>query len=185
MGKKLKITEEQLKRLVSSKQRLQERWGSYSEDTLDGWEEETENAVKKLSKVTIEHLNNMSEKQKSKMQHEMSHYDDNVYDFIMDQLGHVDAGEIVEFAKNNEEEIGTEAQFVIFAIDDFCSVLGINDYDDEEDSESDDEMPMDKETMDNLPTRGQSMADYKSDEEEESMNSQLYESIRNNFKRFL
>jgi hypothetical protein len=171
MGKKLKITEEQLKRLVSSKQRLQERWGSYSETTLDGWEEETENAVKKLSKVTVEHLNNMSEKQKSKMHFEMGHYDDNVYDFIMDQIGNVDAGEIVSFAKSNEEEIGTEAQFVIFAIDDFCSVLGIND-DDEDENEEEEGTPPSEEEM--TPPS-----------EEETMNNQVYESIRNNFKRFL
>ena len=109
------------------------------DDTLDGWEDETRSAVRKLSKVTIEHLNNMSDKQKSKMEFEMRHYDENVYDFIMDQVDNVDASAIVEFAKNNEEEFGTESQFVIFAIDDFCSVLGIED--DGEDME--DEEPID------------------------------------------
>ena len=109
------------------------------DDTLDGWEDETRSAVRKLSKVTIEHLNNMSDKQKSKMELEMSQYDENVYDFIMDQVDNVDASAIVEFAKNNEEEFGTESQFVIFAIDDFCSVLGIED--DGEDME--DEEPID------------------------------------------
>jgi hypothetical protein len=47
-------------------------------------------------------------------------------------------------------------------------------------------MPGFEGTMDSLnklPFRSQS--DYKSDEEEESMNDQVYESIRNNFKRFL
>ena len=134
--------------------------------TLSGWEDETESAVRKLSKVTIEHLNNMSDKQKSKMQFEMSHYDDNVYDFIMDQIGNVDANEIVEFAKNNEDEIGTEAQFVIFAIDDFCNVLGINDDEEEEEEYNDEE--------------GQEEGNG----EDEMMNESI-KSIRENFKRFL
>ena len=38
-------------------------------------------------------------------------------------------------------------------------------------------------SLNKLSIRSQS--DYKSDEEEESMNDQVYESIRNNFKRFL
>jgi hypothetical protein len=76
----------------------------------------------------------------------------------MDQIGNVDASEIVEFAKNNEEEFGTEAQFVIFAIDDFCSVLGINDYDDDEEEEG--------------------------SEEDEMMNESI-KAIKANFKRFL
>lgn len=187
MSKKLKITEGQLKKLMERKHsytdnspegeveeqdavgpesaiikpeegEMNEYYGG--DTTLSGWEEETENAVKKLNKVTIEHLNNMSDKQKSRMEHEMSHYDENVYDFIMDQIGNVDASEIVEFAKNNEEEIGTEAQFVIFAIDDFCSVLGINEYDleDEEDEEG--------------------------GEEDEMMNESI-KAIKANFKRFL
>ena len=134
--------------------------------TLSGWEDETESAVRKLSKVTIEHLNNMSDKQKSKMQFEMSHYDDNVYDFIMDQIGNVDASEIVEFAKNNEDEIGTEAQFVIFAIDDFCNVLGVNDDEEEEEEYNDEE--------------GQEEGNG----EDEMMNESI-KSIRENFKRFL
>lgn len=98
-------------------------------ESLSGWKDETESAVRKLSKVTIEDFNNMSDKQKSEMEFKMSHYDDNVYDFIIDQIGNVDENEIVEFAENNEEEFGTESQFVIFAIDDFCSVLGIEDED--------------------------------------------------------
>jgi hypothetical protein len=185
MAKKLKITEGQLKKLMERKHSYtdnspegeveeQESNGAESaiikpeegemneyyggDTTLSGWEDETENAVKKLSKVTMEHLGKMSDKQQSKMQFEMSHYDDNVYDFIMDQIGNVDASEIVEFAKNNEEEFGTEAQFVIFAIDDFCSVLGINDYDDDEEEEG--------------------------SEEDEMMNESI-KAIKANFKRFL
>jgi len=96
-------------------------------ESLSGWEDETKSAVRKLSKVTIEDFNNMSDEQKSEMEFKMSHYDDNVYDFIIDQIGNVDMDDIVEFAENNEEEFGTESQFVIFAIDDFCSVLGIED----------------------------------------------------------
>jgi hypothetical protein len=96
-------------------------------ESLSGWGDETESAVRKLSKVTMEDFNNMSDEQKSEMEFKMSHYDDNVYDFIIDQIGNVDENEIVEFAENNEEEFGTESQFVIFAIDDFCSVLGIED----------------------------------------------------------
>jgi hypothetical protein len=167
MAKKLKITEGQLQKLMERKHsytdntpegeveeqettdadsaiikpeegEVNEYYGG--DTTLDGWEDETESAVRKLSKVTIEHLNNMSDKQKSKMQFEMSHYDDNVYDFIMDQIGNVDASEIVEFAKKNEDRIGTEAQFVIFAIDDFCSVLGVSDDEEEGNEEEEDEM---------------------------------------------
>jgi|LakMenEpi03Aug12_release.lakeMendotaPanAssembly.Ray.scaffolds.fasta_scaffold74537_4 hypothetical protein len=181
MGKKLKITEEQLKRLVSSKQRLQERWGSY--DTISGWEDELETAVKKLQKVTPEMYKNLSPEDNQRVSKVLSSYDDNVYDYIMDWVysGDVTADDVAQLAYDNDEEFGTEPQFVIFAIDDFCEVFGIGDYDDEneeEDSQSDYE-------MNDSSTRGQSAADYKSDEEEESMNSQLYESIRNNFKRFL
>jgi hypothetical protein len=109
-------------------------------ESLSGWGDETESAVRKLSKVTIEDFNNMSDEQKSEMEFKMSHYDDNVYDFIIDQIGNVDMDDIVEFAENNEEEFGTESQFVIFAIDDFCSVLGIED-DVEQDDDSDYKMP--------------------------------------------
>jgi hypothetical protein len=188
MSKKLKITEGQLKKLMERKHSYtdnspegeveeQESTGAesaiikpkegemdenqFGENTLSGWEDETESAVKKLSKVTIEHLNNMSDKQKNKMQFEMSHYDDNVYDFIMDQIGNVDGYEIVEFAKNNEDNIGTEAQFVIFAIDDFCNVLGISDDDDEEEYD-----------------------DQEGSEEDEMMNESI-KAIKANFKRFL
>jgi hypothetical protein len=90
----------------------------------------------------------------------MSHYDDNVYDFIIDQIGNVDENEIVEFAENNEEEFGTESQFVIFAIDDFCSVLGIED-DVEQDDDSDYKMPGFEGTMndlDNLSIREDSIS---------------------------
>ena len=130
MAKKIKITESQLKMIAKH---------NVLNESLSGWEDETESAVRKLSKVTIEDFNNMSDKQKSEMEFKMSHYDDNVYDFIIDQIGNVDENEIVEFAENNEEEFGTESQFVIFAIDDFCSVLGIED--DGEDME--DEEPID------------------------------------------
>jgi hypothetical protein len=186
MSKKIKITEGQLKMITERKHtyvdnspegEVEEVMGAESaiikvpedgemneynggDSTLDGWEDETETAVKKLSKVTIEHLNNMSDKQKSKMEFEMSHYDDNVFDFIMDQVGNVDVSEIVEFAKNNQDEIGTEAQFVIFAIDDFCSVLGINEYDLEDDEEEE------------------------GNEEDEMMNESI-KAIKANFKRFL
>jgi hypothetical protein len=167
MSKKLIITESQLKTIIERKHsyvdnspegemeegemmgaesaivkpeesEMNEYYGG--DTTLRGWEEETENAVRKLSKVTIEHLNNISDKEKSRLDFDMSRYDDNVYDFIMDQVGNVDATEIVEFAKNNQDEFGTEAQFVIFAIDDFCSAYGIDDYDDEEGNEEDEMM---------------------------------------------
>ena len=129
-------------------------------ESLSGWGDETESAVRKLSKVTIEDFNNMSDEQKSEMEFKMSHYDDNVYDFIIDQIGNVDENEIVEFAENNEEEFGTESQFVIFAIDDFCSVLGIED-DVEQDDDSDYKMPGFEGTMndlDNLSIREDSIS---------------------------
>lgn len=111
----------------------------YGGDTIGGWEDETESAVRKLSKVTIEDFNNMSDNQKSEMESKMGHYDENVYDFIIDQIGNVDRDGIVEFAKENEEEFGTESQFVIFAIDDFCSVLGIEDNDDDFEDDGEEE----------------------------------------------
>ena len=81
----------------------------------------------------------MSDNQKSEMESKMGHYDENVYDFIIDQIGNVDRDGIVEFAKENEEEFGTESQFVIFAIDDFCSVLGIEDNDDDFEDDGEEE----------------------------------------------
>jgi hypothetical protein len=157
---KIKITESQLKMIAKHRALNEMMDESYGGDTINGWEDETESAVRKLSKVTIEHLNDMSDKQISKMKFEMSHYDDNVYDFIVDQIGNVDMEEIVEFAKDNQMEIGTEAQFVIFAIDDFCSVLGIED-DVEQDDDSDYKMPGFEGTMndlDNLSIREDSIS---------------------------
>lgn len=167
MGKKIKITEEQLKRLIV----LKEGWGSY--DTISGYEDELETAVKKLKKVTPDMYKNLSDEENMRVSKVLRPYEDNVYDYIMHwvESGDVDASDVAQLAHENEEEFGTEPQFVIFAIDDFCKVFGINDYD-VEDQDEESELDNDGE----MPTPPS---------EEETMNNQIYESIRNNFKRFL
>ncbi len=176
MRKKLKITEEQLKRLIV----LKEGWGSY--DTISGWEDELETAVKKLKKVTPDMYRNLSDEENIKVSEVLRPYEENVYDYIMHwvESGDVASDDVAQLAYDNEEEFGTEPQFVIFAIDDFCEVFGINDYDVEDETEDSDYVDQDEESE--LDNDGETPTPPS---EEETKNNQIYESIRNNFKRFL
>ena len=167
MGKKIKITEEQLKRLIV----LKEGWGGYDTSSfVENYREELENAVKKLHKVTPEMYRNLSPEDNQRVTKELSHYDDNVYDYIMNwvETGDCSIDDIADLAIENEEEWGTEPQFVIYAIDDFCEIFGITDSDVEDDGEGEED--------EDLPTPPS---------EVETQDNQVYESIRANFKRFL
>lgn len=172
MGKKLKITESQLKRLIV----LKESWGSY--DTISGWEDELETAVKKLQKVTPDMYNNLSPEDNQRVTEALRPYEDNVYDHIMHWMesGDVSADDVAQLAYDNEEEFGTEPQFVIFAIDDFCDVFGISDSDVEDENSDFEDEESDSENDEEMPTPPS---------EEETQNNQVYESIKANFKRFL
>lgn len=143
MGKKLKITEEQLKRLVSSKKQMSENMDSIAHEgqmNEVGVGSIEMGLAKEVAPLILQKLN---------------------------ELGIVDvSGLNVEmFSKALQHEISN--------------------YNDDNDSEGY-EMPGYKETMDDLNKLSiRSGSDYKSYEDEESMNDQVYESIRNNFKRFL
>lgn len=150
MGKKLKITEEQLKRLVSSKNQMSENMDSIAHEgqmNEVGVGSIEMGLAKEVAPLILQKLN---------------------------ELGIVDVSglNIEMFSKSLQHELSN--------------------YNDENDSEGYEmpgykyEMPGYKETMDGLNKLSiRSQSDYKSDEEEESMNDQVYESIRNNFKRFL
>jgi hypothetical protein len=143
MGKKLKITEEQLKRLVSSKNQMSENMDSIAHEgemnevgvgsiEMGLAKEVAPLILQKLNELGIVDVSGLNIEMFSKsLQHELSNYND-----------------------DNDEEYG--------------------------------DMPGFEGTMDSLNKLSfRSQSDYKSDEEEESMNDQVYESIRNNFKRFL
>jgi hypothetical protein len=143
MGKKLKITEEQLKRLVSSKNQMSENMDSIAHEG-------------QMNEVGVGSIEMGLAKE--------------VAPIIMEKLKELG---IVDVNGMNVEMFSRALQHEI------------SNYKDDNDSEKY-EMPGYKETMDdlnNLSIRGGS--DYKSYEDEESMNNQVYESIRNNFKRFL
>ena len=144
MGKKLKITEEQLKRLVSSKNQMSENMDSIAHEgqmnevgvgsiEMGLSKEVAPLILQKLNELGIVDVSGLNIEMFSKaLQHELSNYND-----------------------DNDEEYGGD-------------------------------MPGFEGTMDGLNKLSiRSQTDYKSDEEEESMNDQVYESIRNNFKRFL
>jgi hypothetical protein len=143
MGKKLKITEEQLKRLVSSKKQMSENMDSIAHEgqmNEVGVGSIEMGLAKEVAPLILQKLNEFG---------------------IVD----VSALNVEMFSKALQHELSN--------------------YNDENDSKGY-EMPGYKETMDGLNKLSiRSQSDYKSDEEEESMNNQVYESIRNNFKRFL
>jgi len=143
MGKKLKITEEQLKRLVSSKNQMSENMDSIAHEgemNEVGVGSIEMGLAKEVAPLILQKLNELG---------------------IVD----VSALNVEMFSKSLQHELSN--------------------YNDENDSKGY-EMPGYKETMDSLNKLSiRSQSDYKSDEEEESMNDQVYESIRNNFKRFL
>jgi hypothetical protein len=85
--------------------------------------DDIETNLKELKKLAPK-LKDMPEEKLEALQKSVSKYDKNVFDGILHWAGRrVEPDDIVRFALENERRYGTEPQFVVFAIEDFCRAL--------------------------------------------------------------